>query len=44
MVPARPGIAFIEFESEHNAGQALTGLQGFKVKDTHSMSITFAKK
>jgi U2 small nuclear ribonucleoprotein B'' len=44
MVEARPGIAFVEFESELHAGTALSGLNGFKISPTHSLHITYALK
>ncbi len=31
MVPSRPGIAFVEYSDEVQAGLALQGLQGFKL-------------
>ena len=43
LVAARPGIAFVEFEAEPQAGAALLGLQGFKVGD-RPMAISFAKR
>ncbi len=43
MVEARPGIAFVEFENEMQAGVGLSGLQGFKITPTHAMAISFAK-
>jgi U2 small nuclear ribonucleoprotein B'' len=42
-VEARPGIAFIEFESAAQAGVALAGLQGFKVTPTHAMALSYAR-
>ncbi|EFN50825.1 hypothetical protein CHLNCDRAFT_28661 [Chlorella variabilis] len=42
-VPAKPGIAFIEFETEMQATVAMTGLQGFKVTPQNSMTITYSK-
>lgn len=44
MVPARPGIAFVEFENDMQAATALQGLQGFKLSDENSMKVTFAKR
>lgn len=44
MVPAKPGIAFVEFESELQSGVALAGLQGFKITPQHSMRIIYAKR
>jgi len=44
MVEAKPGIAFVEFESETQSSVALSGLQGFKINPTHSMTLSYAKK
>ncbi|KAL4517540.1 hypothetical protein Ndes2437B_g06767 [Nannochloris sp. 'desiccata'] len=44
LVPGKPGIAFIEFESELQSGVALSGLQGFKITPQHSMRIIYAKR
>ena len=43
MVEAKPGIAFVEFETETQASVALSGLQGFKINPTHSMTLSYAK-
>ena len=43
MVEAKPGIAFVEFQTEMQAGVALTGLAGFKITPTHSMNVTYAR-
>ena len=44
LIEARPGIAFVEFENEMQAGVALAGLQSFKVDEDHTMIITYAKR
>ena len=44
MVEAKPGIAFVEFETDTQASVALSGLQGFKINPTHSMTLAFAAK
>jgi len=44
MVSGKSGIAFVEFESEIEAGVALNGLQHFKITQTHLMVISYAKK
>ena len=44
LIEARPGIAFVEFENEMQAGVALAGLQSFKVDEDHTMVITYAKR
>jgi len=38
------GKAFVEFENEQQAGQALSSLQNFKVTPKHLMVISYAKK
>jgi hypothetical protein len=43
MVAARPGIAFVEFESEPQAAQAMS-MNGYSVKGTHAISVTYAKR
>ena len=44
MVAAKPGIAFVEFESSQQASVALTGLQGFKITQDDAITVSFAKK
>lgn len=44
MVPGKKGIAFIEFDGEHNATTALRSLNGFKLTPTISMMLSYAKK
>jgi len=44
MVQGKQGIAFVEFETESEAGVAMNGLQHFKIKPTHLMVISYAKK
>lgn len=44
MVPGKPGVAFVEFESDAEAGAAMTGLQHFKITPTNLMVISYAKK
>ena len=44
MVPARPGIAFVEYEDENRAGTAMVGLKGHKIDDTHPIQVNYAKK
>lgn len=43
MVPAKPGIAFVEFDNEMQASAALTGLQGFRIMPDKAMQIVYAK-
>lgn len=44
LVPGRHDIAFVEFESEVQAGAAKDALQGFKITPMNPMKISFAKK
>jgi len=44
LIPGREGIAFVEFDHEHQAAMAKDGLQGFKITPDKAMTITFAKK
>jgi len=44
LVPSKPGIGFVEFENEGQAGVALNGLQNFKITQNNLMRISFAKK
>ena len=44
LVPARPGIAFIEFSTPAQAGAAKAGLDGFNIDGEHAMAVSFAKK
>lgn len=44
LVPGRHDIAFVEFETDMQAGAAKDALQGFKITPTNAMKITFAKK
>ncbi|XP_055334606.1 U1 small nuclear ribonucleoprotein A-like [Paramacrobiotus metropolitanus] len=44
MVPSRPDIAFVEYETEMHASVAKENLQGFKVTPTHKIKIVYAKK
>ena len=37
MIEQKPGIAFVEFESEMQAGVAMTGLQNFKITPQNAM-------
>ncbi|KAK4783855.1 hypothetical protein SAY86_018223 [Trapa natans] len=43
MIEAKPGIAFVEYEDEVQAGMAMQHLQGFKITAQNPMSITYAK-
>lgn len=44
LVPGKHDIAFVEFESETQAGVAKDALQGFRITATCAMKITYAKK
>lgn len=44
MVEAKPGIAFVEYEDDVQAGMAMQHLQGFKITAQNPMAINFAKK
>ncbi len=44
MVEARPGIAFVDFENDLQAGTAMAGLQGFKITPSNAMQISYAKQ
>ncbi|KAK6191436.1 hypothetical protein SNE40_003127 [Patella caerulea] len=44
LVPGRHDIAFVEFETEAQAGAAKDALQGFKITPSNAMKISFAKK
>merc|ERR1712173_332291 len=44
LVPGRPDIAFVEFETEMQSAAARDALQGFKITPTTAMKISFAKK
>ncbi|XP_023698431.1 U2 small nuclear ribonucleoprotein B'' [Paramormyrops kingsleyae] len=44
LVPGRHDIAFVEFETEGQAGTARDALQGFRITSTCAMKITYAKK
>jgi U2 small nuclear ribonucleoprotein B'' len=44
LVPQRPGIAFVEFDSEPQSVAALAGLQGFKLATDRPLKLSFAKQ
>lgn len=43
-VAGRPGIAFVEFASDAQAGVAMGALSGFKLDPTHAMQVNYAKQ
>lgn len=44
LVPGKHDIAFVEFESDMQAGVAKDALQGFRITATCAMKVTYAKK
>lgn len=44
MVAGKPGIAFVEYETEMESAVAMGNLQHFKITPTNLMVISFAKK
>jgi len=44
LVNGKPGIAFVEYSDEYNAGIAKNTLQNFKITPTNLMKISFEKK
>ncbi|CAI5449404.1 unnamed protein product [Caenorhabditis angaria] len=44
MVPNRPGIAFVEFDSDSLAIPARSALNNFKITPDHIMRVDYAKK
>ncbi|CAD6190730.1 unnamed protein product [Caenorhabditis auriculariae] len=44
MVPNRPGIAFVEFDTEGQAAPARVALNNFKISPEHTMRVDYAKK
>uniref|UniRef100_A0A1J3CFX2 U2 small nuclear ribonucleoprotein B n=1 Tax=Noccaea caerulescens TaxID=107243 RepID=A0A1J3CFX2_NOCCA len=44
MAPAKPGIAFVEYEDDVQSSVAMQALQGFKISPQNPMVISFAKK
>uniref|UniRef100_A0A3Q3G6Z6 Small nuclear ribonucleoprotein polypeptide B2 n=1 Tax=Labrus bergylta TaxID=56723 RepID=A0A3Q3G6Z6_9LABR len=44
LVPGKHDIAFVEFESDTQAGVAKDALQGFRITATCAMKVTYAKK
>ncbi|KAK9831708.1 hypothetical protein WJX74_006742 [Apatococcus lobatus] len=44
MVTAKPGIAFVEYDSDMQASVAMSGLQDFQVTANNKMRVTYAKQ
>ena len=42
LVPTRPDIAFVEYETDMQAAEARKTLQGFNIKPTHPLLYAFA--
>lgn len=43
MDAARPGVAFVEFDTAENATTALNGLQGYKLTPEHTLKLSYAR-
>lgn len=43
MMDARPGIAFVEYDSEPSATTALNGLNNFQIAPGYNIVISYAK-
>lgn len=43
MVESRPGIAFVEYDTEASATNAMTGLQSFQVSPGFNLRISYSK-
>lgn len=44
MVPGRPDVAFVEYTSDHLAGEAKRALHGAPLTETHTLNVAFARK
>lgn len=44
LIPGKPGIAFVYFESESQSAEAKDGLQDFNVDAQHTINVSYAKK
>jgi U1 small nuclear ribonucleoprotein A len=44
MVPGKPGIAFVEYETELESSVAMRSLQHFKITPEHLMLISYARR
>ena len=42
LIQNKPGIGFAEFQDSYFAGQALTGLNGYNLRN-HNISVTYAQ-
>lgn len=43
MVDARPGIAFVEYDTEPSATTAMNGLNNFQIAPGFNLTISYAK-
>jgi U2 small nuclear ribonucleoprotein B'' len=43
-IEGRPDIAFVEFETDAQAGMAISALHGFQLDESHQMAVAYAKK
>ncbi len=41
--PARPGVAFVEFDSAESAGAVINAMQGYKFSPQHALKLSFAR-
>jgi U2 small nuclear ribonucleoprotein B'' len=41
-VADKQGLAFVAFTTAKEAGNALNGLQGFRINSTHTMQLSYA--
>jgi len=44
MIETKPGIAFVDFETEENAAAALNGLHNFQITPSNVLHVSFAKR
>lgn len=44
LVPQRPGIAFVEYDSDVQSTVAMQGLQAFRLATDKPMQISYAKQ
>ena len=44
LVEARPGIAFVDYQTDGQATTALQGLNGFKITPTNAIQISYQKR
>ena len=44
LIPSRPGIAFVEYETEGQAGVAKQNLKNYAIDDKHIIEVNFARR